>query len=605
MKNILVFENKKYLDISSNIKSEFDVISIGVEFINFKDLDAVNNQLNNLCLEINRYDDLEGIVIPIKFSEKEKFLGLELGLHIRFTQELKENRFLPIIFLSSSSFEEILAFDINAYILTVPGSLLSDYNLEKLEEKFKKIEKINNDILQREIIPKVIINAPDKHHSIANEWGAYRLSQVGYSFIEKNWAYSLYTKFLLSQESFNQQIKLTQDDIILKKEWKEFISKYNENGLKILFIDDEKDKGWEVILREMFKHGLKSNVDFKAVKTEEEGLIELNKNIWDIVLIDLRLKDEEEYIKIPTDINEFSGGKLLIKAKEINPAIPVIIFTASTRAWNMEKLFEAGADGYYIKESPEFGIDNDITLHNWRNFIATLTNCLEKGKYLKWFWNNTQSIIREINKTIDNENIRKRIEEKLKIAFGILRMNQTEFDKKYLFTDFELAFLTYWSILNEIVADFYKDLNNDNWKIKRSEIYFLNNGKSNIVDNPKNKDGNLLYPGKPKIFYSEIPTDQTNNYTISIKYQIVGIIYLFYKLSNEKSEPIIQNILKFNTYRNHLDYEHSDFNTIRNKQIMMDRNRWFEYRKSNCVGIFELIYFLLTGDEKELKNKPF
>jgi DNA-binding NarL/FixJ family response regulator len=29
------------------------------------------------------------------------------------------------------------------------------------------------------------------------------------------------------------------------------------------------------------------------------------------------------------------------------------MFTASNKAWNMKALLDAGADGYYIKESPE------------------------------------------------------------------------------------------------------------------------------------------------------------------------------------------------------------------------------------------------------------
>lgn len=68
---------------------------------------------------------------------------------------------------------------------------------------------------------------------------------------------------------------------------------------------------------------------------------------------------QEEKVLSP---NEFSGMKILKAIKAANQGIQVIMFTASNKAWNMKALLDAGADGYYIKESPEFAFPNSYSV---------------------------------------------------------------------------------------------------------------------------------------------------------------------------------------------------------------------------------------------------
>ena len=72
---------------------------------------------------------------------------------------------------------------------------------------------------------------------------------------------------------------------------------------------------------------------------------------YDVIFLDLRLLKEEDKVNQISNISDFTGTKVLRKIKDINKGIQVIIFTASNKVWNIEKLLEIGANGYYIKEN--------------------------------------------------------------------------------------------------------------------------------------------------------------------------------------------------------------------------------------------------------------
>ena len=80
--------------------------------------------------------------------------------------------------------------------------------------------------------------------------------------------------------------------------------------------------------------------------------------------------------------DDFSGMKILKAVKEQNKGNQVIMFTASNKAWNMKALLDAGADGYYIKESPEYSFPILYSESNAREFCASIEQCLKNG-YLR------------------------------------------------------------------------------------------------------------------------------------------------------------------------------------------------------------------------------
>lgn len=61
------------------------------------------------------------------------------------------------------------------------------------------------------------------------------------------------------------------------------------------------------------------------------------------------LSAEENRELAPDDM---SGMNILKRIKQVNPGNQVIIFTASSKSWNLKALMDNGADEYYLKESP-------------------------------------------------------------------------------------------------------------------------------------------------------------------------------------------------------------------------------------------------------------
>jgi CheY-like chemotaxis protein len=117
-----------------------------------------------------------------------------------------------------------------------------------------------------------------------------------------------------------------------------------ENGLKI---SDCKSKDGKYLLRSISNPDSKKEDEFiKSLKVHIEKYL---TDAFDIVLLDLRLRRvEDEKADNP---EKTSGIEILKMIRNINAAIPVIMLTASRRVKNMEKVFDLGADGYFVKET--------------------------------------------------------------------------------------------------------------------------------------------------------------------------------------------------------------------------------------------------------------
>ena len=319
------------------------------------------------------------------------FYGLILAYHIRF--ELGAEKFVPIVILS-----EIDAYTINR--LTPLGAILFTKNLFLTENSLNGIDKFKDfqskvvlsDEYRQGFLNKIEIEAPKdylSHHDISNEWAIYRWAEFlkidNSKAIDTNRekiASTLYFKYLLAKNS------------ISKKENNSII--YPEKDGKILYIDDEWDKGWGNILSNLF-----SNINFETLEYSfqdknkfsmrseiKNKIIEKNP---DLIILDLRLSKSDHDEK--TEIEDYTGIQLLKTIKEINQGIQVVMMTATSKSMILEKLYDVGILGYVKKEHPEdFSID---TIDN----INKLSVLVEKGleeKYLKKIWKTSQDIL-ELN----------------------------------------------------------------------------------------------------------------------------------------------------------------------------------------------------------------
>ena len=340
--------------------------------------------------------------------------------------------------------------------------------------------------------------------------------------------------------------------------------------------------------------------------------------------------------------------QLLEKLKKFNPSIPIIIFTASNKVWNLQKLTELGADGYFVKEAPENAEIPDFSKHNFKSFEKTVREAYKKGQLLKAYWNAIQDIqnsfLPEIQ-DLPHSKFKSRIEERLKMFFGLLKrgFEQTKFNQEqFYFSDYELAFMTLWSVLNEIQEAYYEKThpneyltiyhtdvaytthpNNKpitpipgyNWKIRGQQEYLIKHDFEFKLDkNGKPETKNGYYQLNSKSFQSHLGLKESSPY-----YEIVSnsnnkniwrelanqIAFLILAKNQLKSNPNINKFLEklkeLNDIRNHLYLTHGDkiskgFYT----QTEKDKRKKADYNitpDGSIKDLFELVAFLLTGKD--------
>jgi len=401
-----------------------------------------------LLANLNLLLKAEKLIIPVRLgNEDAEYMGIYIGTHIRLTKELGSIRFVPLLFITEDSKEEILSNQIDyhkeksALLLFTKGShLLSAFSLE--EYISKTLLPIEPEELMENVLPTLDIkNSNDPAHQLANDWGAFRLAKyAGYSLnLEK--PNSLFFKYI---DSFTNN-ELSPDTNTL-------IGVFNES-CKALLIDDNADNGWSDILSFILKNkiirpGKNNSLD---IIRQFDDAMKFNDYInYDVIFLDLRLLKEEDKINQIDNILDFTGTKVLQKIKRINSGIQVIIFTASNKAWNIEKLLELGANGYYIKESPEYIHNEVFSKENYNELLVTVRKALSL-KYLKRVESIHQKCLNfiSINYTNSSSNYQ-RFYDRTIASFEIANqlLGKTIVDQKY----FNFAFLTYFQIIEDYVS---------------------------------------------------------------------------------------------------------------------------------------------------------
>lgn len=234
---------------------------------------------------------------------------------------------------------------------------------------------------------KPCFSIEDYRHQHANWWGVKRMydlyslavdkkpmDEVGYPEIVKSKLMDLNN--CIGDYLFNTQRKANQAK---KENIRRDLSDINFHNT-ILHIDDEANHGWTDLINKLFFPNENQN---PLVSADIAKVLSWVKNISDssvpdcfsnisLILLDLRLEKEDEERKLA----EVSGVKVLRAIRErVSMGVPVIVTTASNKAWTLEKMFEYGADGYWIKE----GIDNNWNYKEAISNINTLITLIRKA----------------------------------------------------------------------------------------------------------------------------------------------------------------------------------------------------------------------------------
>jgi CheY-like chemotaxis protein len=379
--------------------------------------------------------------------------------------------------------------------------------------------------------------------------------------------------------------------------------------MNILLIDDNALTGWKEILEKVFFHD--REIDYAIDKTT--AIDRLTKK-YDLIFLDLRFgeKDHRE-----AQISQFTGFKLLSEYirnsfKSINYPTPVIVFSASNKVWNIMEMLENGADDYYIKEHPSNARDLEFSR---KNFIRMKGSDDRKGVLEELFllndrrsfiWVKINDILSKLN-LINNKNIKIRIEEKLKIGYGLLFRGTKEIDRReLLFNNEIIAFIVFWSILEEISKDSFKDnwiksgdnegsMNDNKWILKNGSAFIEDNRTTNFDRMQGYVSVNIKWDGQKycnqnqKIFYDN---KDINYYTgkISLSKQIYALMLLG-KLW-PSLDPKLTVFEKLNDYRNEIDFIHSSVSGIFNENLSVNQDSTIGY--DMCVKMLDFIYDLIN-----------
>ena len=378
--------------------------------------DFSDSRLHTIVSEELNGDKYDNIFIPLCFGNSlSDYNGLRLAAHIRCTKTV--NQLSDIYIYGFVGYKDLLEHPC-FNILKTKNVFLIDYSKKAIQEADKNtISSLKEDELTKEI-QKLELTSPKDNHTVANEWGIYRwVTAIGtgvrdeeIDIINRNIQQDLYFKYL---QTIYPITKNELSDIKIEKN--------DEKSPKILYIDDEAEKGWYQIFATLLCD--KSNLmeyecldNIKKLSREEIIATSINKikeKDIDIVILDFRLHNADFSKEIP--IEEVTSMEILKQIKEYNKGIQVLIFSATNKIWNLQALERLGADGFIIKEAPENSVNPNFT----EETIANFKRIMERSIYMT-FLKEAYNVIRKIKgeiETISNDNDLEKL--KLKTEMGI------------------------------------------------------------------------------------------------------------------------------------------------------------------------------------------
>lgn len=506
---------------------------------------ALKDEIENI-----RYDC---VFIPFSLSDENylEFLGLRFACHIRLTQEFN-NIQTPIIFFGYETesdvnkLSELGSFLFSKGVYTTKKVSIKNFK-EQIEFVSETHNKIDNNIFLKDFTKRVSISTSGNystHHSITNEWSIYRwasslkIENANIKNIEKKIGYNLYLKYLKAQFPIKKPDDL-ENKII------------SEKG-KLLYIDDEVEKGWGTIFQEICKKPKFKYIgaNFKNLSSNQIINIAINEVLEfepDVVILDFRLHDDD-FETIATD--EITGFKILEKIKEINLGIQVIVLSATNKIRNLLQLQDTGADNFILKESPELSVDENYSRKTLSDIFTVIENGLKK-KYLKRIFFKLTPLIKDFESfsKLSPKTYFKRnyilpqskvyeIEPLLKSSSALLKLNNPEL---------KFAFLQLILIIEDLVKTFYLENNQGNHYVEKSiveKIFVLNKENSNLYLRLEPKQRWNKFMDRKDMVY-EISSDDKDFKYLNNKSDRILFNYRLHCVLFFKYEVSLNEIVKF------------------------------------------------------------
>lgn len=376
-----------------------------------KFLNVGSMSLTEVLVELKDHLDATHIYLPIELKFKgtyrQALQGLELFKHIRLTTELGKLHLAPVLLGYTYPLENILR-NPESTILCSPATHL--FNLKKIHQVKSSLFLKSEETITKEILKRYILFTDNdkgkSEHDRRNEQGPLKLERELNGTSNSDIGLDLWQKkllFLQTEVKANEQTNVSDADF-----------KATIKGKRILYLDDEADK-WEKPLKKLFEGATldikkdyeKIAIYFDNLRKEQDKfrfeyaeidriLLQIFSNSskksevdqkrseankiksklaellnYDLVLLDMRLNKDADKGK---PIDQLSGIEILNKIQEINPFIPVVMFTASDKVESYKEVVRRGAYDFWVKNVSSA---NDLK----KTTLALLRNDLQ-GKQL-------------------------------------------------------------------------------------------------------------------------------------------------------------------------------------------------------------------------------
>lgn len=365
--------------------------------------------------------------------------------------------------------------------------------------------------------------------------------------------------------------------------------------MKILLIDDKANEGWKQVL---YKTLPLKNLTIETATTYIEASSNIH-NFYDLIFLDVRLNEKDHS---QNEVTQFSGYRLLKEIKEtflsINFSTPIILFTASNKIWNIDSFRAYGVDSYYIKEHPDFIFDIETSRQNLKNLQLDFENLLQEGVKRKDIWKKSGDIIEILSEHHyfqgDRKyiNVKNRIIDKLKLGYAYLFKKQTLVEKELLMANNEtLAFIIYWSILEEIVKGFSDynttwqgDQRQEEWRFRNSEYFIERKNNQNFIINYY-----IDYQTGKRLKNTTITRenlDKRFGNVINLSDQVYSLLFAY--SSKTEFQNLSEEFRLLNKSRNEIDFIHSSINNIFFQELIREEDLESMYQMNRRILEFIL-----------------
>ena len=181
------------------------------------------------------------------------------------------------------------------------------------------------------------------------------------------------------------------------------------------------------------------------------------------------------------------------------------------------------------------------------------------------------------------ENVKDRIIDKLKLGYDYLFKEPNELEKKVLKTNNEaIAFIIYWSILEEIVKG-YSEYNNwimpdytfsGNWKFRNKEYFIERDNDTIEVNISKDIRGNWVSQGVQE--NANIIDFKYINGKINLSEQVYSLLAA-YQMDNQQFQSLSNGFNSINSFRNKIDFIHSKIKNIYERPLINEKDSTEQY----------------------------